>query len=357
VLRLVLTLLQVAGAGSGDPGGGSAGDEWVTLDREIAQLSASLPAQDQPGPLLSGFLRVDQAWTDTPGAPTEFGTSIANARIAFTGKVGEIAYKLSFDGATGSNGTSATIEDAFAIVPLSEDVRLQFGRFFAPLLFSATVGNDRQVFWDRTFQGQTWEGRDAGVQLLGEFGHVRAWALAQNGGDGVADDLLWNVTAAWDLDVDRRLGDQEGGYGVDVPLAVTAAVGYLDEGTIGQGGVIDGQLLATFGAFYLQGEVVSYADGYTPNAVPGGIANPAAQDDLGGSTGWDITASYQFSEHWEAALRFQDVGVDDTRIYSIGVNWFVAGWAVQWLADYNHIASADPTREQDQVLVGLVVGF
>lgn len=354
---VVLSLLPLAALGPAEAADGATADIWGDLDREIESLAASLPVEDRTGPLLSGFLRVEQQWTEAENADTELGTALANARVALDGKVGDIGYKFSFDGATGANGTTASLEDAFATMPLSEDVQLVFGRFKAPFLFTATVGDDRQLFWDRTFQGKTWDGRDAGVQLLAELGHLRAWANAQNGGDGVSGDLMWNVCAAWDLDAGRRLGGQEGGYGVDVPANVTAAVGYLDEGTIGDGGVINGQLLATLGAFYFEGEVVSYGDGYTPNAVAGGIAQPAAQDGLGGSTGWDLSASYQFSERWEAALRFQDVGVDDTRIGSIGLNWYVEGWAVQWLANYNHVSSDDPAEEKDQVLVGLVIGF
>lgn len=343
-------------------------DDWSSLDAEIANLSSTYVAADDTAPKISGWLKIDQFWSDFGNSGSLFGTALASARLNFSGKVGDFAYKLQIDGSSGATGAgfggaagtggNVSLKDAWASYPISENLKFQFGRFKAPFLFTSMVSDDREVFWDRTFQGEIWNGRDQGVQLIGNYDHFRAWGNMQNGGDGVADDLMWNVNAAWDLVAGKGLGSQEGGYGVDATTNVTVAAGYLDEGALDDGGVINAQAIATIGGFYLQGEVVSYGDGFTPQpATFVGISRPAAQADLAGSTGWDVTGAWQFNEKWQAALRYQDTDTQDTQILSVGLNWFVAGWGVQWIANYDHVKSDNSAIESDRVLVGLVVDF
>ncbi len=347
-------------------------DSWTTLDREIAALAqaqAEAKAEAPAGPKISGYLRVSTYWSDIPlpgSTEDQLGTAIANTRINVGGKVGEVTYRISKDGASQppvyppaapTVGTVA-IRDAWASMPLAEGLNLQMGRNKTPFLFSEMVGEEKQLFWDRPLQGDTWKGRDQGVQLNGRWGHIRAWAQLMNGGDASGDEQYFNALAAYDLIAGKGMGGQEGGFGPDAETNLTLAAGYVDDGSFTDGDAINGQLLACSGPFYFQGEVVSYGDGYVPGAAPTGPATGPSNLDLAGTTGWDAALSYALNEKWEIAARYQDTDdPNNTDIVTGGLNWYYDGWSVKWYLNWDHVSSDLATAEGDRALIGLLVAF
>lgn len=341
-------------------------DDWSTLDREIERLSQTASAQESTGPKISGYMRIGALWADVNLSDDELGVILNNARLNFEGKIGEVGYKISVDGASGSanfytnptaggTGGNVTLKDAYGTFPIYEKiVNLQFGRNKTPFLFTGTVSDEMQVLWDRTVQGFLWSGRDEGAQINATFENFRAWLQVMNGGDGITDDLMWNATVAFDLNPEKRLGKQEGGYGVDSPFNLLAAAAYLDEGTVGEGSAFNGQLQAVVGGFWIGAEVVDYGEDYTPGAITAGIAAPAAGQDLAETTGWDVTAAFMFTPEWEVAARYQDIdNSDQGMVYTAGINYYVAGFNNRWMLNYDYVTSDDNALDGvNRVLVG-----
>ncbi len=375
---LLFASVALGSVGSaGSTGGAATLDTWTTLDREIealAQAQAQAQAAEAPaGPKVSGYIRTSAFWSDIP-LPTvpantddQLGVAIANTRLTVGGKIGDVTYQMSMDGASQppvyppvapTVGTVA-IRDAWASMPLTEGLNLQMGRNKIPFLFTDTVGEQKPLFWDRPLQGDTWKGRDQGVQLNGKWGHVRAWAQLMNGGDATVDELLYSGMAAFDLIAGKGLGAQEGGFGPDAETNLTVAAAYADDGSFDDGEAMNAQLLFSSGHFYFQGEVVNYGDGYTPTtgAAVGPAAGPSTLN-LADTTGWDASLAFMINEKWELAARYQDTDdPNNTDIVTAGVNYFQEGWSVKWYLNYDAVSSDLATADGDRILLGLLVAF
>lgn len=324
--------------------------EYLSLDRELEELADSLAVQEG-GVKVNAWIKTNLIWQDsTTGGSDTLGTQLSGVRLSFSADVTEATkLKISIDGAKGT----VELKDAFAYSKLASWANLTFGQYRAPILQSSSASDESLLFYERSIQGNVWKEREPGVMFDGKLQQFRWYAWAQNGGDGVGEDLLLGGHLAYDL---RGPGivKQEGGFGPDAETAITLGATYLDEGTLSDGAVMAFEALAVSGPIFFQGEVVDYDDGFTAGSVPTGAAKSASG--LAGTTPWDLTAAFAFNPQWEAAVRYGDSDdVDDTSTIGLGLNYYVNGHKTKWQLNLLSTSSDDDARDTDKILLGLVL--
>jgi len=367
---LALTLVSVPGFASEN--------EWSSLDQEINNLSSSLSAQNAPGPRIGGYIKTSFRYSDDEDAlfgagndEKEAGFKLDNVRIEITGDLGQdYTYKVSFDLASGT----ASLRDAFLCWKIGENVKGTWGNFKKPFLRSALIGDKNLLFYQRTALGDFFSVRETGLMFSGTFDTVEWYIHASNGtfGDPITDT---NSKIGDDFNFAARLvanlmgagvGKVEGAYGAGDETNLTVGLAWQDDTNIDDGTAIALDAALTAGPFSLAAEIVDFDDGDSagdfPNKAGGplhyGSDNTLADMDPAGATPWDITASYMFTDQYEAGLRYQDADDDDdTNAISACVNRYVQGHDIKWTLEYLHTSSDVDTAELDEWTLGLTGGF
>jgi hypothetical protein len=104
------------------------------------------------------------------------------------------------------------------------------------------------------------------------------------------------------------------------------------------------------------GDVFGIEAYFTMGAIAASL-NYADVDTLDVSP-YDLTASYLFTEMYEAAIRYEDFDdADSTNVISVGVNRYSAGHNLKWTAQYSTISSDDAAIETDEISIGATLAF
>jgi hypothetical protein len=335
--------------------------DWLTLDRDIASLSSAL-VEDKAGAAVTGYIKTSYDYSSdfqTNGNDTS-GFNFQNIRLVFKGKVGPFDLKLSIEGAQTVAGTTGggneVVKDAYARFAINDQIHAQMGNFKSPFLSSSVESDDKLIFYDRTTQGSIWGGRELGIQADGQHGPVGWYAAAQNGGDAAGNDMLLFGKVAYAITGDPIPMVQSGGFGIEAPTRVQVAGMVADEGTLSDGTVWAGEAVAISGRIFAEAEVLDYGKDFTAGSVPVGNASKASGS--ADTTPWDVTAGYMFTEHDEAALRYEDLDDTDnsTRI-SVGYTRYIEGHAAKVQVNWITTDSDDTTLDGDRLKVGLTVGI
>jgi hypothetical protein len=347
----VLGCLAVPGLAAG-----SGTDEWLSLDKEIAELAqATATAQQAEAPKgiqVSAWIKThydnsnDEAYEPAPDTDLS-GFGFESLRINFTGKIGAYELKLSMDGKSGT----MQLRDAYVRFQIAENFHGWMGNFKSRFLFSSWESDDKMITYRRTALGYAYNVRDVGVMLDYLLGPVLVLGQLQNGDDSAGDE--WAITGkAIVTAIGKPIEKQSGGYGPDAETALTFGLGYFDDSNVDETTAISAEAMFTSGPFWAHGEIVDHDDGFS------GLTAGPAQDasERGGTTPWDATLAFMFSANVELIGRYEDADDDaDTSTILGGVNYYVNGHATKWQLNYSVTDSDDADQDGDLLTLGLVV--
>lgn len=347
---------------------------WVSLDQEIHSLNASLSAQNATGPKLGGYIRSRWATSSddalnppiVPSNPNNEhlqGFLIDNVRIELTGDAGsDYSYKVSFDLAGEAAGGATTLtpgglllKDAYVKFKIGDYVTGKMGQFKANFLRSSTVRDQNLLFLDRTLLGDfsMWNTREPGLEFAGSFDTIGWSVSAQNGIDGVAKKNEYCAKVSANL-IGGGVGKVEGAYGAGDGTALSAGLAWMDDGTLDKGSAIGAEVALTAGPFSVHAEIVDLDDN-----IPGSLNPIVVGLPIANTTPWDLTASYLFTEAWEAMIRYEDLDddADDSSLLSLGVNYYVAGHDIKWTAQWQKFKTDNAIGDTDLLSIGLTVSM
>ncbi len=354
--------------------------DWLGLDEELNSLASTVTLQGNE-PNFGGLLRTNVLWSDdfnggTPGAEDLLGADITDAKLWAQGDVGEIGWRVMMDFANfgesapgagdevtyladlfaGSPGAeySAQLQDAYATWNLSESLTLTFGRFRAPTTRSMWVPSEQLLFQNRSLLGEFGYQFNEGVMLSGSYeSNLSWWLSAQNGIDGLEDDLSFNGRVEYALGMPAPTF--EGAFLSTNEIEATIGVFYGDEGQLGSGSYLGGDLTANMGSLSFYGELTDFDDDWAP--VLG--SRFGSVFDAGGATPWSVTLSLMLQpETWEIAARYEELDdLGDTRLLTLGANYYLTGHNAK--AQFNVIdISSDVDAQEGTIFgLGLVVGL
>ena len=335
-------------------------NEWSSLDQEIESLSSSLSAQDATGPKINGWVISSFRHSSDIqiGGEDQSGFFLESVRVEISGDAGsDYSYKVSFE----LSGGTVVLRDAYATFKIGDAVNGRMGNFKQPFLRSGLISDNRTLFLERTFLGEIFAGRDLGLMFFGTFDTIDWYIAAQNGRDVAADEFLFTGRVVANLMGNAAGSKVEGAYGAGDESSLSVGAAIADDGSLDDG--LHWALETAFaqGPFSVAAELVDFDDG---DAVGGFLVSnptpfPAATIDVAGSTPWDVTASYMFTEQYEVAVRYEDFDDDDdSRSMGIVVNRYVQGHDIKWLAQYRQLdTDAAGVDDVDEFGVGLAVSF
>jgi hypothetical protein len=312
------------------------GGDWLELDQDIASLSSSINAEG--GASVVGLLRSSYTDTGTTG-----GWAFEDIVLNFQGSVEDMSWRVSVDlanvdaGATPSVGI--TLEDAYVSWNCGSDMDIMWGQFNAPMFRSGNIDPESMLFIDRSNLGNLFDAFDEGIGISGSSSGI-AWNLvAQNGTDGVGDELFLFAHASYNLGNGACTccnGALHGGDDMDGTLGIS----YGDMQNDGTDAVLGLEFYMTMGQFSLQVELADGGD----DAIGAGMG----EGPLG------ITFGYLFADNLEAAFRHEDYddGALDSSSASFGLNYYLHGHNAKWQINYVD----DDLAADEAIMVGLTVG-
>ncbi len=329
---------------------------WRLLDDEVEALSAS--AQTFGDPRVSGWIRANyaQAAENMPGgAGTEYGGfALDSVRVGIEGEREAFAYEVSIEAFSGT----WVLLDAKASVPVTDDITATVGQFRTPFLRSGLVNENRLLFILRTRNGFFASARNVrqqGVMFSGSYENFDAYVAAQNGVDGVTDNLLTTFRVVWNA-VGGGTPMHEGAYGSGDGTRVSVGIAISDDESGDNGGSTAIEASAQHGPFSLSVETVSYDSDYSTVDM---IDDPTLPADLrrGDTDPWSATASWMaVPDKWEVAARIDEWDtVSDKSTTHIGVNRYLDGHDVKVQINFRMDDAVLP--EEDWIAVGLTGGF
>ena len=308
-----------------------ANNGWTTLDQEISGLSSSLTAQNAGGPKVGGW--VITSVTSNSDA-NELGFDLNEVRLHVTGDVSnDYSYKVSFE----FDGGVATLKDAYIKWKLMDSISATMGQFYLPTFRSATSDETKLLFLQRTINGELLNDRDQGIMVGGNF-EMLGWGVAvQDGADGNADELRITLNVTADV-MGKGAGAVEGAYGAAEGTNLSVGGFYhMDDGAGANGNDVFGvEAYFTMGAIAVAAE---FGDYDALNASP-----------------YSVTASYLFTEMYEAGVRYEDADVANTNIITVGVNRYSAGHNLKWTLQYQTLDS-DVADVDDEISIGATLAF
>lgn len=330
--------------------------EWPELDRELEALNESMAAETT-GPRLWGYVRANFGWSDelrNAAGDSFSGVSLDNVRLAVDGNVGSYSYRVSGDLASGS----LNLLDAYADIPIGEELGGTFGQFKAPFLSSGLVEARDLLFITRTRNGVFSSIRDAGAKIRGDHGRFHWAVAAQNGADSTAQKALLTGRASAEV-IGEAMPTWEGAYSSGDEARVNLAVAYQSDDSASDAGALAIEATAILNRFYLHGEIVDYGDDWNldPN-FPG--------EQRGGTAPWAIVTSWMLpNEKVEVALRYEDYDDNQTpmsfdrSLFTAGANYYVAGHDVKWQLNYAYgrNGGTDDLADTNILALGLTLGF
>jgi hypothetical protein len=352
---------------------------WASLDQEISGLSSSLSAQNAGGPKVGGWVITSVRSQDgntvlvDDGAggfdletdEDQLGFNLDQVRLHVTGDVSnDYSYKVSFELESGS----AELKDAYIKWKVMDSISATMGQFYVPTLRSATRDESTLLFLGRTnigailndgydsfaaqgiiaatdalgFTDGEIAGRDTGIMIGGNFEMVNFGVAIQNGADDTSDEFRITLNVSADV-MGKGAGAVEGAYGSAEGTNLSVGGFYhMDDGFGPDGNDVFGlEGYFTMGAIAVSGE---YAD-----------------FDALDASAYNLTASYLFTEMYEAAVRYEDNDdIFGTQI-SVGVNRYSAGHNLKWTLQYVTVDAGDledvGVKVEDQIAIGATLAF
>lgn len=337
------------------------GEEWSSLDRELARLATTTSTAQGGGLEVHGYVRsyfaYDQGAPTFAGLPNDdlSGVVLDRARLDLTGMSGDYHFRTRVEAADGT----VRLLDAYGSMQCNEYVRTTMGRFQTPLYWNGLVDPRDQLFILRTSSDEFWIGgrpgqttNNIGVMLDGSLDRFH-WAVAvQNGVDSIADEHAFTLRGRFDV-LGAGIGLVEGAYSAPQDAALSVGAGWHDDGgAVDAGGnSADGDVIAVdaqfaYRRFAANAEVLDYSDG-SVNVY-----------DFPDSTPWAVTASFMaIEQQCEVAARYQDVDTPtNLRDVTLGVNWYAAGHAAKWQLNVVRTFSDADNEETTLIALGLTVG-
>ena len=311
---------------------------WSTTDRDLASLSSSL-TQGASGVSVSGFLRSSYVgWSDEDVG----GFSIDDAQIWVNGTVGDFGVVVQTEASdsdnlpfqTGALGDLSVL-DAYVTWNATEMIKVQMGQF-RPAVLASSLGNENNLlFINRSILGSNFAYRDQGVQVSGSFGMVNVAVYAQNGADGVGDDL--SIGARATATIMGTASNNEGALGASGDPSLTVGLGFTDDkGLLGS-------------------EVIALDAAFTMGAL--GISAEIVDVDVQNNTPFNVAGSFVvMPDQLELALRYEDAdnAINENTI-TFGANWYLQGHAAKW--QFNYITLDSDAGDTDHFQVGLTVSM
>ncbi|MCC7013874.1 MAG: hypothetical protein IT454_15055 [Planctomycetes bacterium] len=351
---------------------------WTSLDRDFAALAQDAKAEKK-GVEVGAYLKTsyrDSADIQVNGED-ESGQKFNGARLEFKGKVGAFELVASIDGANGDVET----KDFYARTKVCSGVNVKIGQYRSPFLFSGVAGDTKEIFYDRTTQGNLWSVREPGIGLDGVEGRLAWWLSLHNGGDAAGNDHLLIGKAAVALLGDVILPKQTGNYGVDAKPAITVGVGYADDGSAASANdptrhatAVSAEVVAVMGRVFFLAEAVNYDEDFVKdidnvtagnqNSVGGGQAARASNADVADSTPFGATAGFMITGQDEVAVRWENLNDSgaahehSTQRYWLGYTRYFEGHPAKVQVNWIHEANQDANGSDDTVdeaVIGLVI--
>ncbi len=306
---------------------------WASLDQEISGLSSSLSAQNAGGPKVGGWVITS---VNSNSDNDILGFDLNEVRLHVTGDVSnDYSYKVSFEFEDGD----AVLKDAYLKWKLMDNVSGTMGQFYVPTFRSATSDETKLLFLNRTLNGQTLNLRDQGLMVGGSFEMLNFGVAVQDGADGDTDELRITLNVTADV-MGKGAGGVEGAYGAAEGTNLSVGGFYHMDDGFG----VDGFDVFGVEAYFTMGAL----------AVAAEFGDYDALD----QSPYSVTASYLFTEMYEAALRYEDRDdAADTTDISAGVNRYSAGHNLKWTAQYVTTSSDDANLETDTISVGATLAF
>ena len=342
VLLLASLALPAGLPGTPDPADTSA--EWNGLDQEISNLASTLSAAEG-GVNVSGFLRArlehssDDAFS--PGPPADLsGFDVTNARLAFTGTVGDYSFKVQPEFAS-----STLLKDAKVSWNCGEQLKVTLGNYKTPFSPRFMNSEQKQAFLDRTLTATDatlkpiFFDRDVGVMLSGSVDVFSWMASVQNGEDDVADEYL--ITGRVEVDLIGDTLGYEGGYGLGDEQGLTLGLAWADDGS-----VMDNDALTVDAKF-------------EANPFTAGLAFFDMGTGVGDNSPYDVYATWMLTpDEWEVAVRYEDLDdTADTTAITAGVNWYLYGTDSKWQLNWRNQDSDSATLDGSIIQAGLTLAF
>ncbi|MFT7676875.1 MAG: hypothetical protein ACI8QC_000851 [Planctomycetota bacterium] len=324
--------------------------DWSAFDQDVEALATSLAA-DHDGPSVGGYLQtiyVNNSDNDISGFDT------MRARIAITGGRGGYTYKMMVDASDGSDANSGIIRDAYVNIPVST-VSSRFGRFKPAVSRNGLTSSSKLFFTARGPIGDSFDGRQDGVGLYGDFDQL-SWALSiTNGFDGLTDDYLVALRVSLDL-MGEGVGNVEGAYNAGDEIGATASLATFDDGgvTDGDGTVLEVHAVSSVYSFGIEfGDIGDGGSGATTSATV--LANDSSP--LTFSTTYMVVP-----DAWEVGLRYSDLdddgGVgDSTTITDIAVNHYLDGHNLKWGFGFTSLDFDNDALDTDTLSIQLTMVF
>ncbi len=358
--------------------------DWLGLDEELNSLASAVTLQGSE-PSFGALLRANVLMTSDfngggPGSEDILGFDLEDAKLWAKGDLGDFSWRIMFDFANEESGTpgggaataegksyltdlananssssyAAALQDAYATWDLNEMLTLTFGRFRAPTTRSMWISSDQLLFLHRSLLGEFGYTFDEGVMLSGTYESNFSWHVsAQNGGDGLEDDLRLNGRAEYAFGMPAPM--TEGAWVNTDEIEATVGVFIGDDGDpSGTGGSgIDGgyyglDVTANMGQLAFYGELANLDNGVA--AGFGALNGTSYSDD---ATPWSAAVSYMLSpEEWEVALRYEDLDdASNTNVLTLGANYYMTGHNAKW--QLNVITVDSDSNALDGTLFGL----
>jgi hypothetical protein len=329
-------------------------NNWSTTDRDLASLSSSL-TQNASGVSVSGFLR--SSYVSSSDLGDIGGFSIDDAQIWVNGTVGDFSVTVQTEASDSDNEIdqqgvigNLNVLDAYAAWNATEMLKIQMGQFRPAFLGSSALNENSLLFINRSSLGAAYSFRDEGVQASGSFGMVNVAVYAQNGGDGVNDELAFGFRAS--ATIMGTASANEGALGASGDPSLTVGVGYLtNDGATADDVSLGIDAAFTMGALGFSAEIVDLDAGADVRIPNGALVTDA--------TPFNVTGSFVvMPDQLEAAIRYEDFDdADNTNAITVGANWYLQGHAAKWQFNYVTTSSDLAATEFDSFQVGLTVSM
>ncbi len=340
----------LAGPAWAATGGSSTAEEadWLSLDREIAELSSATLNQTPSGFSVGGYIRANFTYSDDIQVPPSnddlTGFIFDNIRIYASGQIGDWDVYLE----TEAGGGPIVILDAFVHSEVFTNGHFTMGQFRAPMVWTGLLDPNRLLFIPYTTAGSIWQSRDLGAMLNGRVQRLMWYVAAQNGRDLVAEEFRYTGRLTFHLIGDQYTQNRrvEGAFGADEDMQLMLGAGASTDDSLqdGDAGAVD--LVMTWDRLYVQGEYV-----HQPNDPALGLRADANT--------WSGTVSFMLvPARWEAALRYDEINgtTADTDAFTLGINRYIHGHDVKFQLNVSTANTSGAGIDTDIIALGITGG-
>lgn len=353
---------------------------WTNLDRDFAALAQGAVAEKRGVEVGAWIKTAYRSSNDIQvNGEDEGGLKFNGARLEFKGKIGRFELVASIDGAN----NDVEIKDFFARADLGGKIFAKVGQYRSPFLFSGVASDTKEIFYDRSTQGNLWSVREPGVALEANYGKFAWWLSLQNGGDETGEKHLLIGKIAAGVLGDVIMPKQTGGFGTNAKPAVTVGVGYANDSSAADVNLgdnsrdamaVSGEVVAIMGRVFFLAEIVSYDEDFqrdmdsgtagNQNSVLKGQAARAAAADVADTTPWGATLGFMVTEKDEVAVRWENLNDSgqaaehSTERVWLGYSRYFEGHPAKVQINWMQEHTQGPNGEDDttdEFLVGLVI--